>query len=145
MYRRFRRQVEPAPAESRVDSLDARDRMAGMSEAASKRDVLEALRGLLKHRTEDLGCYEFVLEAWIESAADEIERLRDERRWIPVGERLPEPDTFAIVATKDGVCEALYGLGGIESADEPPSWLVIDYGEVRPTHWMPLPEPPRHA
>ncbi len=38
--------------------------------------LLDALRGLLKHRTEDLGCYEFVLEAWIESAADEIERLR---------------------------------------------------------------------
>jgi hypothetical protein len=69
--------------------------------------------------------------------------LRDlPQRWVPVSERLPEPDTFAIVATKDGVCEALYGLGGIESPNDPPYWMVNDYGEVWPTHWMPLPEPP---
>ena len=42
----------------------------------AKKDLLEVLRGLLKHRTEDAGCYEFVLEAWIEEAATEIERLR---------------------------------------------------------------------
>jgi hypothetical protein len=41
-------------------------------------DVLQSLRGLLKHRTDDPGAYEFVLECWIESAADEIERLRAE-------------------------------------------------------------------
>jgi hypothetical protein len=69
--------------------------------------------------------------------------LRDlPQRWIPVSERLPEPDTFAIVATKDGVCEALYGLGGIASPNDPPYWMVSGYGEVWPTHWMPLPEPP---
>ena len=62
--------------------------------------------------------------------------------WIPVTERLPQPETFAIVATKDGVCEALYGLGGIESPNDPPYWSVRDYGEVWPTHWMPLPAPP---
>jgi len=78
----------------------------------------------------------------LEQAASEIERLRGERRWIPVSERLPGPETFAIVATKDGVCEALYGLGGIESPNDPPYWNVNDYGEVWPTHWMPLPRPP---
>lgn len=40
------------------------------------RDVLDVLRRLLEHRTNDVGSYEFVLEAWIEEAADEIERLR---------------------------------------------------------------------
>jgi len=63
-------------------------------------------------------------------------------RWIAVEERLPKPDTFAIVATKNGVCEAFYGLRGVQSPDDPPYWSVVDYGEVWPTHWMPLPEPP---
>lgn len=40
------------------------------------KDILQVLRDLLRHRTDDLGSYEFVLESWIETAADEIERLR---------------------------------------------------------------------
>jgi hypothetical protein len=50
-----------------------------------KKDILQVLRDLLKHRTDDLGSYEFVLESWIEDAAAEIERLRltaDERAAI---------------------------------------------------------------
>jgi hypothetical protein len=82
----------------------------------------------------------YVKDRWIEAMQPTPQDW--ERRWIPVSERLPEPDTFAIVATKDGVCEALYGLGGIESPNDPPYWVVNDYGEVWPTHWMPLPEPP---
>jgi len=42
-----------------------------------KKDILQVLKDLLKHRTEDAGSYDFVLEAWIEAAADEIERLRN--------------------------------------------------------------------
>ena len=79
--------------------------MAGMSDTAQKRDVLEALRSLLAHRTEDLGCYEFVLEAWMESAADEIERLRAANRWIPVSERLPDDDHPVLVWNSGGDCE----------------------------------------
>jgi hypothetical protein len=82
----------------------------------------------------------YVKDRWIEAMQPTPQDW--ERRWIPVSERLPEPDTFAIVATKDGVCEALYGLGGIESPNDPPYWVVNDYGEVCPTHWMALPEPP---
>ncbi len=45
-----------------------------------KKDILQVLKDLLKHRTEDAGSYEFVLEAWIEQAAAEIERLRERSR-----------------------------------------------------------------
>jgi len=86
----------------------------------------------------------FVRRTWLEfktALCGLLQRTRS-NGWISVSERLPEPDTFAIVATKDGVCEALYGLGGIESPNDPPYWTVNDYGEVWPTHWMPLPEPP---
>jgi hypothetical protein len=77
-----------------------------------------------------------------EDAVEAAKKIFTLGEWISVEERLPEPDTFAIVATKDGVCEALYGLGGIESPNDPPYWMVSGYGEVWPTHWMPLPEPP---
>jgi len=46
-----------------------------------KKDILQVIQDLLKHRTEDAGCYEFVLEAWIEEAAAEIERLRERERY----------------------------------------------------------------
>ena len=113
-----------------------------------KRDVLDALRGLLKHRTEDLGCYEFVLEAWIESAADEIEQLRNERRWIPVTERLPDIDANVLAAfSEDGkvrVCEVLFADFSDEDEPPKPEWCG-DYGRIAHedvSHWMPLPAPP---
>ena len=55
-----------------------------------KKDILQVLRDLLKHRTDDLGSYEFVLESWIEDAAAEIERLR---AMMPIFR-----DTFAAAA-----------------------------------------------
>jgi ElaB/YqjD/DUF883 family membrane-anchored ribosome-binding protein len=51
-----------------------------------KKPLLQVLRDLLKHRTEDIGTYEFVLESWIEEAAKEIERLQEKcnsrTRWL---------------------------------------------------------------
>jgi hypothetical protein len=55
-----------------------------------KKDILQVLRDLLKHRTDDLGSYEFVLESWIEDAAAEIDRLR---AMMPIFR-----DTFAAAA-----------------------------------------------
>jgi hypothetical protein len=114
--------------------------MAGMSDTAQKRDVLEALRSLLAHRTEDLGCYEFVLEAWIESAADEIERLRAARRWIPVSEPLPEMDERVMVGN---AADGWVTVGSRHLTGQYHHWDGDDSEELHePTHWMPLPEPP---
>lgn len=76
---------------------------------------------------------------------DEIERLQEERRWIPVSESLPPPAQKADGYMSDsselvhvyppprndrGVCYLHY-LG---------KWSCS--AEVNVTHWMSLPEPP---
>jgi hypothetical protein len=104
-----------------------------------KRDVVGAIESLLAHRTEDLGCYEFVLEAWMEEAASEINRLRSERRWIPAGERLPDEGEWVLWFNpnlSEPTC--LARLDG-ESLDWGGDLCMAMRGF---THWMPLPEPP---
>ena len=76
----------------------------------------------------------------IESLKAEIARLREERRWVPVGERLPDDLRRVMVMAP--------GLYGAQVA-----WLLngkwhdgIGYPDdaidSRVTHWMPLPPGP---
>lgn len=77
----------------------------------------------------------------IDSAAGEIERLRAERRWIPVGERMPEDGKAVLVL--DGCHHADRRFIGIvlngEWCDQ--NFYILD-GRRTPTHWMPLPPLP---
>jgi hypothetical protein len=83
-------------------------------------------------------------------AAKEIARLRKERRWVPVEERLPEIGTDVLAMGSEGVFQAYLTLWG-----ESPRWeaLVLDVhgcgccgGEsASVTHWMPLPPGPEAA
>jgi hypothetical protein len=70
------------------------------------------------------------------AAANEIERLRAERRWIPVSERLPAEESQCIVWHKrSGECRIAFRYEG--------NWYegsILITANV--THWMPLPEPP---
>jgi len=90
----------------------------------------------------DCGSYSTV-DRWntrpIEDALNaRIAELEAARRWIPVGERLPE-ENQQILST-DGKEFYLDYYARWEGKDNPPcfcdglSWAV--------THWMPLPEPP---
>jgi hypothetical protein len=70
--------------------------------------------------------------------ADGITDAFLDRRWMPVSERLPEPNEPVLIYT------AVLGRH-VASVDEEGEWFC-DYGgewlfpDV--THWMPLPEPP---
>jgi 2-polyprenyl-6-methoxyphenol hydroxylase-like FAD-dependent oxidoreductase len=78
-----------------------------------------------------------LLHYCVNHAADEIERLRDERRWIPVSERLPEDETVVLAWSGKRVAFGYMSDG---------QWIDTLYGWViplGPSHWMPLPaEPP---
>ena len=59
-------------------------------------------------------------------AANEIARLREERRWVPVSERLPDEDEQVLWLLNDNA--------------------TIDLTYTKPfnaTHWKPKPLPPR--
>jgi hypothetical protein len=97
-----------------------------------------------------------LLHYCVNHAADEIERLRDERRWIPVSERLPEEYKTVLVAINGSVSagEVRFPDSDSECGMDEPWWMVFkDKRDMSPewaslvslndvTHWMPLPEPP---
>ena len=81
--------------------------------------------------------------------AQELSKLRQERRWIPVGERLPEPDK-QVLAIVSGRWENIAFNRAYElaswSSDE--GWIMEEWPELEDlevTYWMPLPEPPEEV
>ena len=76
-----------------------------------------------------------VAESLADEAAEMIGRLRAERSWIPVLERVPELGVDVLVLQRSGKYEVAWKdvYDGNWS-----SYAAL--GEI--THWMPLPEPP---
>lgn len=68
-------------------------------------------------------------------------------RWIPVSERLPEKEDFYIVFMHEPGVEEPFVWHGYYKPSE--GWEVRDvYGDLfdgNPTHWMPLPAPPKEG
>ena len=93
------------------------------------------------------GCTDFSNEV---VAADAIEELLAQVRWIPVGERLPDLDDGAVLI--DGEMTAVQVLAVIAGAEK--STVLYFDGEeffdytgdeiipYRVTHWRPMPEVP---
>jgi hypothetical protein len=55
--------------------------------------------------------------------------------WISVKDRLPEDDRNVLVYSEIcGIVIADYDTNG---------WCDQQYNFIRPSHWMPLPEPPK--
>ena len=74
---------------------------------------------------------------------DALEALNTQPKWISVEERLPEYDAKVLV-----VIPKYYGCD-IRTARlyKSGAWLIGDMSAVgsTPTHWMPLPEPPKEG
>ena len=80
-------------------------------------------------------------DAAIDNLAAEVERLREERRWIPVEEGLPENYETVIAAwglppDRHPIPAVVYCVDGL--------WLQVGYKtRLQVTHWQPLPAPPK--
>lgn len=81
-------------------------------------------------------------------------REQEERRWIPVTERLPEENGCYIVVACDEGCSAGEGIWYdtvvVEAEYYNCSWSWDENGTEYDltdivTHWMPLPEPPKEG
>jgi|688.fasta_scaffold437967_2 hypothetical protein len=108
-------------------------------------DVVTVLRGVgFSSVAPEAGDSASLLHRVVMAAADEIEHLRDERRWISVSERLP-PEGVCLAAIRvrnwhEGpkhYVEIKYFDGTQQFRDED-DWVSCS----AVTHWMPLPEPP---
>lgn len=74
----------------------------------------------------------------------EIERLKEQHRWIPVEERLPEEDTIVLL-TVSGLYSCITFSDAIELGNlcSDGSWFIEgypDWDNPEVTAWMPLPE-----
>lgn len=71
---------------------------------------------------------------------------REQPRWIPVTERLPEDDEM-VLAVVDAKTDMITFVGAVEPAVWRPEegWILEAFPEAqveRVTHWMPIPEAP---
>ena len=88
--------------------------------------LIEALRILSRTITTEDG----VIPACLAEAAARLETLVEERRWIPVGERLPPDEVWVDVASRFGDCHCLAWHDG-------EGWINVE-GNSFPsevTHW----------
>jgi hypothetical protein len=83
----------------------------------------------------------------IQWAASEIARLREERRWVPVEERLPPTDAEVLFTCEiEGSFIGVYMGTSAGRMNDIGSAVIMDLdgdGDWVPcTHWMPLPPGP---
>lgn len=96
------------------------------------KDVLSVVGVLPNHQLYANACREII------RLSEENARLREMVRWIPVGERLPEPDTNVLIFVSDkNVDDSDIQISDYEDRY---GWGFL-HNEIV-THWMPLPEPP---
>ena len=74
-------------------------------------------------------------------------REQEERRWIPVTERLPGNDDFVLVSVcgKAG-CITLENATELAQFSMDEGWILEmwpEWEDPKVTHWMPLPESPK--
>lgn len=84
--------------------------------------------------------------------AEELRKLKEQLRWIPVTERLPDSNKSVLVRCTNTTISGGY-VTHIGSCDSGKFWFLrtqpgtasFPVREWQVTHWMPLPEPPKEV
>ena len=72
-------------------------------------------------------------------------REQGERRWIPVTERMPEIGQKCLIANREIVVRGWLRPDGVWKTGVSSDELWSKFSLHPPTHWMPLPEPPKEG
>lgn len=70
-------------------------------------------------------------------------REQEERQWIPVTERLPEIGRKCLIANREIVVRGWLRPDGVWKTGVSSDDIWSKFSLCPPTHWMPLPEPPK--
>jgi hypothetical protein len=97
--------------------------------------LIAALRILARDIQSGDGC----ANACLLEAAMRLEELVDDRRWIPVGERLPEKEVRVFVHLEQATHKS---HSSVIASRGSAGWLTDHGFYVHPTHWQPLPPGP---
>ena len=73
------------------------------------------------------------------------QQCREERRWIPVTERMPEIGQKCLIANREIVVRGWLRPDGVWKTGVSSDELWSKFSLHTPTHWMPLPEPPKEG
>ena len=120
--------------------MDVREKLIELLENANyqceNRDCDEDAEGCAYH------CY---ANCWAQFVADNlIANGVTVQEWIPVSERLPEKGegTVLVCGSRGGIYTAY-----LERSGKYPKWHKLNSKNhyCEPTHWMPLPQPPKGA
>ena len=85
------------------------------------------------------------LERYKEALSMAVTALREqeERRWIPVTERLPDIGRKCLIANREIVARGWLRPDGVWKTGVSSDEVWSKFSLHPPTHWMPLPEPPK--
>ena len=70
-------------------------------------------------------------------------REQEQRRWIPVAERLPDIGRKCLIANREIVVRGWRRPDGVWKTGVSSDEIWSKFSLYPPTHWMPLPEPPK--
>ena len=107
-------------------------------------DTLEAQQGRIAELEAELKEERYRhdrLQDFEVAEAQVLAKLRQERRWIPVGDRLPEDNSNVLAYLRIGEAGRIYPANYAKGV-----WwdrLFSTPATNTTTHWMPLPEPPK--
>lgn len=104
-----------------------------IEEAIRVLDPETGFKEVSKYPTCDDSINACIEAGWL--AADALRK----RQWISVKDRLPEKGERVLITNGGFVCESFLATNGEWQRGE------VDLFFMKPTHWQPLPEPPKEG